>query len=69
VRASAFLPRSALIALDLPTFERPANAISAARVAAGPPATGGAQERRVREDEHGEGANSNKIAPSHRDPG
>src|SRR5215467_1121398 len=32
VRASAFLPVSALIRLDLPTLERPANAISMPRI-------------------------------------
>src|SRR5882757_754978 len=66
VRASARRPASALIALDLPTFERPANAISG-----GPGGKRSAARATARMNfacENGcmavpKGANSNKIPP------
>src|SRR6266478_6060253 len=62
-RASPSRPRSALMALDLPTLERPAKAISGAPGVAGQrrgrPRAGSSLERRP---SWGAG-NSNKIAP------
>src|SRR5438105_10057553 len=64
VRASAFLPRSALMALDLPTLERPANAIS------GGPGGGRSEPRPAAHrnaacarTDMAKAGNSNKIAP------
>src|SRR5919197_925276 len=64
VRASAFLPTSALIALDLPTLERPANAIS------GGPGGGSSEPRPAArrnsacaKTDMAKAGNSNKIAP------
>src|SRR5438105_14747514 len=64
VRASALRPTRALIALDLPTFERPANAISG-----GPGGGKSAMRAAARRNaasakaDMAKRANSNRIAP------